>query len=239
MARWYLSLKGEALDLEEFPYWFPDGDIFCVKEGDNYLLTGAALADIACLEEARRIGDNLFERACASIALLWNAFKPPEIERYVEELPSGVRRNHHVLACVTGEVRSRGRAIIRIGGVRLQTAAQSIDQIVAKRHHLREALMIWSSGKQTWPRLYRIFEEIEADLGGRQAHLAELCSSTQRTRFTRSANSAQVSGRDSRHSMGKHPPPADPMTWDEAYQFVWKLLYDRFAQYAKASDLPM
>lgn len=40
MARWLVQLDGEWADLEEFPHWSPDGDIFAFQEGEKVYLAG-------------------------------------------------------------------------------------------------------------------------------------------------------------------------------------------------------
>jgi hypothetical protein len=84
MAKWYLELEGEVADLEEFPYWFPDGEIIGLREGDVFLLTGTRLEDLTEISEVRRQGDFLLEEACSIIQFLWTAFSPP---RFAATLP--------------------------------------------------------------------------------------------------------------------------------------------------------
>jgi len=46
MPRWLVELHGELLDLEEYPYWFPDGGLHAVRLGDAVFLTGPALESL-------------------------------------------------------------------------------------------------------------------------------------------------------------------------------------------------
>lgn len=238
MAKWYLELEGEAADLEELPYWFPDGQITGIREGDIFLLTSASLENLAEIDAVRREGDALLEEVSSIIRLLWTAFRPPVIRRYIEEDDAGKRKSHYVLKTVSAEFRIKSRAVILKNGKREQTAAQSMRVIIEQCPNLSEALLIWADPRQSWPKLYRILEELESQLG-RHVDQFDFCSSTERTRFTRSANSAHVSGRDARHAHGRAPPPANPMTWDEAKAFIQSLLYTCFKYEAAKFDLPM
>jgi hypothetical protein len=85
--------------------------------------------------------------------------------------------------------------------------------------HLRLATLIWADEIRTWPRLYRVLEEVERSLGSTASKVG-LCSDNQRDRFAHSANSAEVAGKDARHASGKYKPPDKPMSLDEATSFV-------------------
>jgi hypothetical protein len=42
MARWLVQLEGYQFDLEEFPNWFPDGDVYAIEENGSVYLVGPA-----------------------------------------------------------------------------------------------------------------------------------------------------------------------------------------------------
>jgi hypothetical protein len=70
-----------------------------------------------------------------------------------------------------------------------------------------------------WPRLYRVLAEIEQYLGKR-VDAAGFCPTNQRERFTRTANTAEVSGSEARHAIGKSVAPSNPMSLSEATAFL-------------------
>ena len=43
MGRWLVQLSGERMDLEEFPIWFPNGEVFAIEENKEFFLVGPAL----------------------------------------------------------------------------------------------------------------------------------------------------------------------------------------------------
>jgi hypothetical protein len=77
--------------------------------------------------------------------------------------------------------------------------------------------------KPSWGLLYRVLEEVEAHLTQGVVE-AGLSSRAQRTRFTRTANSAEMAGDGARHAQGKFDLPSDPMTLDEAVEWVDAIL---------------
>lgn len=68
-----------------------------------------------------------------------------------------------------------------------------------------------------------MLEEIEQHLAKR-VDPAGLCPANQRERFTRTANTAEVSGSDARHATGKFVAPDNPMNLPEATEFVRQIL---------------
>ncbi len=85
------------------------------------------------------------------------------------------------------------------------------------------ALSLWADPIRSWPRLYRVLEEIEQHLGQR-VDGAGLCPFNQRQRFTHTANTAEVAGSDARHATGKFAAPGNPMTLPEATDFIGQML---------------
>jgi hypothetical protein len=103
------------------------------------------------------------------------------------------------------------------------TQAQELLERTSGSPHLEIALSLWADQMRSWPRLYRIIEEIEQHLG-KHVDAAGLCTASQRERFTRTANTAEVSGPDARHATGKFAAPSNPMSLPEATEFVRQML---------------
>lgn len=114
----------------------------------------------------------------------------------------------------------------------LPAAVNASDPARASR--LDMVLRLWSEPLRTWPRLYRIMEEIDLafeDAAGQYAceRLASEClivSPEQYLRFAHSASEARKAGREARHAEGKAINKAamklsNPwMEDDEAVRFV-------------------
>ncbi|MDO9067717.1 MAG: hypothetical protein Q7W05_04595 [Deltaproteobacteria bacterium] len=225
MARWLIRLEGENFDLEEFSYWFPDGEICAMTDNGSTYLTGPgfnALTDARKVHEAALVA---LDECFAIVSLLQSNVRRPNIGAVVREEDDGSKKG-----CVFGSARLVGRSKMHVKStivgadmnLRVPTQAQVLLGAVNTDRHIQMAISLWGDSHSTWPRLYRILEELEASLG-MKVHEAQLCSRTQRSRFTRSANAAEVSGHDARHAGGRYQPPSDPMTFDEARRFVAEL----------------
>lgn len=237
MARWLVQLDGEAFDLQEYPYWFPNGDICAVREGDNVYLVGAAFETLDHPGAVRERAIQTEEEFSAIIALLWPSLKRPRVGTVYREADDGAR-TPYVFLSGSARGRLKARATLSVGGAKQErpspTQAQTLLQASRGNAHLQNATLIWADETRTWPRLYRILEEIERFLG-RQASTAGLCSNAERRRFVRSANTAEVAGKDARHALGRFESPSEPMNLSEATGFIRNLLA---ASLRRAGDPP-
>lgn len=227
MARWLVQLSGDRMDLEEFPHHFPDGDLYVIEEGETFFLVGPALEVLSDAESVLREAVRALDRFAAIISLLWPSFRKPTVSHVFRETDEG-KRNAFVF--VTGSIvgRSKVHAVgVSIGGppqAPRQTQAQELLGRATGNASLETALSLWADPMRSWPRLYRILEEIEQHLG-RRIDAAGLCSANQRERFTRTANTAEVSGADARHAAGRFAAPDNPMSLSEAAGFIGQVLF--------------
>jgi hypothetical protein len=170
----------------------------------------------------------------AIITLLWSSLQRPKLGRVFRENNDG-RRQAFVLLSGSATGRSKVRATLTGDGRKEDRQRPTQAQILLSGSrmdsHLRVAVSLWGDPLRTWPRLYRVLEEIERYLG-QQVHKAGLCSDNQRERFTRSANAAEIAGKDARHALGKFVPPKDPMDIKKATAFIGRLLQATLAHAA-------
>lgn len=224
MARWLLKLKGEVADLEEFPHWFPSGDPFAFREGQDFYLSSPRLDLLQDSRSVQDLGTSILEEAAAVVSLIWPGLEAPAIEHLVQEAEDGTRSLHYTLKIVGSTLRlksgSRRGAPLKAG----KTDAQWFHAISQASPHLQTALLLWADPARTWPRLYRVLEELEHHIS-QDAHKAALCTAADRRRFMHSANAAASAGRDARHRDGLFDAPKNPMTLDEASRFVRGVIY--------------
>jgi len=237
MKRYLVELVGDSADLEEFPRMFPDGDVHAIAEGANVFLTGTTFDSIEAPSKVLGAAEQVFDEMVAVILLLWPGLHRPTLGAVCVEDESGLR-NRHMFASVHEVVRIKdhvdaivnGTAQIRQG----PTEGQKLLAASRQATNAQAAMMIWADPHRTWPRLYRILEELEAEL---KVSVSEsgLCSEEQRERFTHSANSADVAGKDSRHRSGKFKPPKNPMSLEEASSFIGGLIQQTLHRVAQSA----
>lgn len=219
-----VQLQGDRFDIEEYPRWFPTGDIAAIEEAGNIFLVGPRFEALGSAEKVYAAARDALDKLTGALLLFMSNIHRPTIGGVFHEDAKGTR---HAFVFVSGiaSARSKLHAVLGGGGTTSsQTQAQHVLSAAKKNSHFEAALALWGDPIRTWPRLYRILEEIEHGLR-KHVDRAKLCSATQRTRFTRSANAAEVAGVDSRHASGQFKPPSNPMTLDQANSFVSAILH--------------
>lgn len=226
MKRYLVELVGDTADLEEFPRTFPDGDIHAIAEGTNVFLTGPVFDSIEGPDKILLAAEEVLDEMTGVILLFWPGLRRPATGAVCIEDESG-NRIRHIFASIHESVRLKDDIEASVNGAAPIMARPTEGQrlLAASRlaTHGQAALMIWADPNRTWPRLYRILEELEAELKD-SVDKSGLCQKGDRNRFTWSANSAEVAGKDSRHRAGKFDPPTHPMSLQEASSFIGLLI---------------
>jgi len=226
MARWLVQLCGERFDLEEFPRWFPDGEVSAIEENDAFFLVGPAFEILPNAEAVLGEAVRALDQFTAVISLLWPSLRKPTVSHVIREADGG-RRDAFVFLSASASGRSKVHAVLGSVGETQQkpqrTQAQELLRRATGSPHLELALSLWADQMRSWPRLYRIMEEIEQHLG-KPVDAAGLCSANQRKRLRTTANTAEVAGADARHATGKFDAPNNPMSLPEATEFLGQML---------------
>ena len=95
-------------------------------------------------------------------------------------------------------------------------------------------MILWADSNRTWPRLYRILEEVEHAFGGQKLYKIGLLGKVDYDRFRHSANSHEIAGVDSRHGPNRCQPPKHPMTIYDAEKLISNLLGRALSRYEDA-----
>jgi len=226
MARWLVQLSGDRMDLEEFPRWFPDGEVSAIEENGAFFLVGLGFEVLPNAEAVLGEAVRTLDRFTAVISLIWPGLRKPAVSHVFREADEGKR---DAFVFLSGGVSARskvGAVAVSVGAPQQppqRTQAQELLSRATGSPHLELALSLWADPMRSWPRLYRVLEEIEQHLG-KHVDAAGLCPANQRERFTRTANTAEVSGSDARHATGKFVAPDNPMGLLEATGFVGQML---------------
>ena len=226
MLKWLVQLTGERPDLDEIAAAFPTGDIFVVRHTDDNYLTGPGLSSRTSPAEARQLASAALNNMCAVIALMSSHFSSLAVGHVVREMADGSRTRHYFMQADPGNIRIRGSAVtFSTAPARsaIDTEAQQLLNAATRRPRLLEGAAIFREHSDSWSHLSRILEEIELQFGQRIDKL-QLSSASERARFTRSANSAEVSGSGARHAAGQFLPPSNPMALPEATRFIRRVL---------------
>lgn len=228
MARWLARLSGEQFDIEEYPTWFPSGDVFAFWKDDRVYLTGPAFERAASGREFMAMASDALDRLTGVIACITPNIIRPEIDQYLREEDDGRTTQSLAVGTIVGRSKVYGVSVTQGGSPQEPqlTGAQRLLQSMTGRPHLEMAVSLWGDRVRTWPRLYRIMEDLARHVG-RPLDKAGMCSKPDLERFTCSANSVLFAGRDSRHAANqkqKPPSAAKGMSLDEAIELIGHML---------------
>jgi hypothetical protein len=228
MPKWLVELEGDALDLEEFPQWFPDGEIVGVRNGSAFFLGGPAFDQQTEPAAVQTIAAQAIDELSAVILLLWPSFRRPVVGRVIRVADDGTWMSQHASPGGSAVVRTKAQAVANAtGGGEVtqptETRAQTFWKAAKGDRNLSSAMLLWSEPAKSWPRLDRVLEAIEAHLD-RRVDAFGLCSEADRGRFTQSANVADFSGKGSRHAFDMLRASPTPMSLGEATELIRRLL---------------
>jgi len=220
MTHWKVELLGEAYDLEELPYFFSSGEICCLAEGEIFFLVAQAFEGQEGPSQVHAMAESLIDDITGAMATHIGRYPRPRAGPVHERGADGQTKKHYSLNAERATVYSRSRLGPAPVG---PTYPQLFIRAGQRSRHLRHAMLIWADPNRTWPRLYRILEEVQQHLGT-DPYRHSLCSKSEQKRFERTANSAEVAGADARHALGRNAPPPNPMTLEEAIHLVGSVL---------------
>ena len=157
MARWLIQLEGDQMDLDEFPYWFPNGDVYTIEENGTFYLVGPAFEMLSEPDQVHEAALQAVHEFYGIASLLWSSLRRPEVGIVFREDERGKREGSAFLSG-SANLRSKARGTLTTGGGaqhrRSPTTAQLLLSGSWRDKHIRTALDLWADPLRTWPRLY-------------------------------------------------------------------------------------
>ena len=217
-SQWLIPIQGSNDQLELLSKIFTEEPAKIQTLHDGYFLTGGFL-------------DGLTE-ATVVINRLELMLGAARIESGDDSLSAGLsgmvyRRDENGSI---GKTSLLGAASVAIGSpVRLSFdgpgASRSYIKAAESCLHLDSAVRLWADADRTWPRLFRIVEEINVSFRNRINEYPSdvlfgyglIDSKEDYWRFINSANEAQHAGKDSRHAMDNNKTPKQARKLDNPY----------------------
>jgi hypothetical protein len=225
VACWTVRIEGAPFDIEDYPDWFPNGPVRATRRDDGIYILADRFEQLTDSTEVHESALGLLDELFAIVSLLQTNLQKPRIATIFREEDDGTRQGFvQVSARVAARSKARGSATVagKEEGARGPTAAQRLAQGLGVDRHLSLAISLWADPVRTWPRLYRILEEVELYLG-HPVSKEGWCRRNERERFTQSANHPAAAGADARHAE-RNAPPKKPLTLGEATAFVSEML---------------
>lgn len=229
--RWEVYITGPQSVLSEMALAFNDGEPTITREGDQFLVRSRTFENMVDASEVRIEAERIVEALSGISRILLQGDAQLKIASVVE-VKAGGSRNIFVqlepaVLRMTGGLMS---SIVTRGDGRVEEhrpsdpapkwLAKALNDPAAAR-----ALRLRDAGLLSWTDLYRLYEVIEAGVGGESAILEKTWASRSQLRqFKHSANSVSAAGDEARHGVEPTQPPAKAMTLPDARSLVDGLL---------------
>lgn len=227
---WRVHLVGDSADLRMLADALREPSFSISQEDGEFVLTSSEFASITSADEVRARANELVTSLSGLARLMLRSHGPISVGELIVD-PKG--RRHFELQAETGAYRVEGYpASLTIqrtdGTLETDTPLHPVRECVFVAGNdpaVTKALRLRNGDDLTWGDLYRLYEVVEADVGG-LSKIAELgwTRQTQVKRFKRTANSEATAGDEARHGSETSQPPQDPMKLPEARELVDRLL---------------
>jgi hypothetical protein len=212
--QWSIKLVGATAHLSLLASIFAEDPATIVLTDDEYYLGGSFLNHCVGAREAIRIGEARLRLmlGAARIETGYDAFQADLFGMVCCKEANGST----AIILVTGEsTQESGNDALAWS----HAPGLSRDYLAAAEGnaHLELALKLWADTDRTWPRLYRIVEEIYVSFRSRRDEYPSevlfrsslVDSREDYVRFANSANEARYAGSESRHAMGNNKMPKE------------------------------
>ncbi|HEY2919924.1 MAG TPA: hypothetical protein VGK77_13140 [Candidatus Binatia bacterium] len=228
---WEVRITGSQVVLGHLVDVLKDREPSLVRDGDTFVLRAKEFQTLADGGSVQARAKEIVEALSTLARLGLQSVESLEVGNVTRVREDG--RRDYFLNAESGHLRITGGLTSMVvkradGTVQEHKPADAIPAWLSKAlldPTLLRALRLRDSDALAWPDLYRLFEVIEAGLGG-ESGLVARGSATRDTvrRFCHSANSVAAAGDQARHGVERTEPPARPMTISEARSFVDGLL---------------
>ena len=224
---WLVRLKGHQFDLEELAGHFTSATRNVGKDEDGYYyLRSESLNQMTDSQDVHERALKLIESINGAASYhVGSSYRPVEFDGLTQIDETGQRHNFVFLSGVI-EARSHffGNLTVSRAGEAInvppaRSQAETLADLADQNEKVADALRFYQRGD--WINLYKAWEVV-CDAAGdmRQVIKNGWAAEPDRGRFTGTAQSRAELGDEARHAAEKYKAPENPMTLNEAQDFV-------------------
>jgi len=229
MPKWLVRLKGERFDLEDLPKLLRSPEFRVIEENDSFYLESSEFNSLTLAEEIRERGRALIKLINGVSKFNRNNFLDISEDGIIRVEDDGKRHGYLFLEesfKIRNKVSTRLTAIAADGsekGTTQPSTLESLLELAQKHNVVADALSFYRD--DTWISLYKAYEVIRDDVGGKHQIIKNGWSVKSKiSRFTQTAQSRAALGDSARHASKKYIPPPQPMTLSEARALIKTIL---------------
>lgn len=228
MPKWLVRLKGERFDLEDFPKLLRLPEVKVIEEDGSFYLESSEFNSLISAEEVRERGRALIKLINGVTKFSRDNFLGISEDAIIRVEDDGKRHGYLFLEStvkIRTKVSAQLTAIAADGSEKVITqpsALESLFEVAQKHNVVAKALSFYRD--DTWNSLYKAYETIEGDVGGKITKNGWAVNSDI-NRFTQTVQSEAAIGDSARHAASKkYKPPAQPTTLLEARALIKTIL---------------
>lgn len=229
---WIVEVVGESSDLEELSRSLDSAELRLTQEGQSFFLRSMDFNSLKSADDVRNNATEILSLINGAARLALRMRKPLVVGNIVKVNDGGKRR---IFASLSATMSLRGNICVSItradGTVEQFRQADPIPSWIEVAQHDKNVAKVLRlfAGTHDWVNLYRIYEVIEDDIGGKH-NIESKGWATKKaiTLFKHTANSIDVIGDESRHGKKIGEPPPNPMPLSEAKSLIETILHNWF-----------
>jgi hypothetical protein len=230
---WSVRLQGAASDLEHLALYFASPPARVIKDSDDesYLLLQDSFDTCRTSDEVHALAVDQASILSGILTLVRQSRESLRVGAVYKQHPNGTKE---IFLCAREilQVTDESTAIVTDAKGNVITSSMSVPRTVAlsalavRDASVAKAMrLIAASDASSWVGMYRLYEIIEANMGGERSMQDLNCGSRDvLKRFKHSANSVAIAGDAARHGKECGLPPSNPMSFEEAGAYLNYLL---------------
>jgi hypothetical protein len=217
MGKKLILLIGERIDIEDLIYSLRVSQWSIIKESDGYYLTCELLNKIDDIKEVESKAKQFLDILNGAANLFHGNHRTVGMGSIVQINEEGQR--NVTLQVDSISIRSRVRGDISLVGSTIEkpTTIEIWIEKSDRYESIRDVLYFFK--EITWWNLFKIFEIIRDDLGGKK-NLFKYIDKGRLNHFTQAAQSRELLGDNARHASKRYIPPTKKISLNEAYEII-------------------
>ena len=235
MVKWMAKLKGHKFDLENLEKLCKHSntnEFSITREVDSFYLNSEDFNSCKDVRDVRKVATEILNKLNGLAKIYFGKFQLVTIDSVTTIDEHGQRKTIYFEEVVsTMRFKADVKAtLIKPDGTEEKLQPQPIKLLehgflVAKKDkNVAEALSIFGNLENNWANLYKIYEIVLSDVGGK-IYQSEWVTKDDVNRFTQTAQSVEAVGDNARHyNPKKYKRPENPMSLPEAKALISTIL---------------
>ncbi len=215
-----IELIGEDLDIKDLQFSLKTCEWQIISHDEKPYLASEMVNSITEHDEIISKGKKFLKILNGAASVLYSNHREVTTGSLLTIDQNG-NRSERVFLSSTVRSRSRLRGVLTVSGESLGiTQPTRIDnwlELAIKNHSVNEVLYFFN--ELTWWNLYKIYEIIDCDLGGKR-NVNRYYDKRKLNLFTQTCQSRKAIGDEARHATDKYPPPKEKLSLEEAHQMI-------------------